>query len=292
MIIFLVRRCTTSLSSVVDISTSCSHKTYVDTGSVAGPTGACLAANLAKTKRAPKVLLLEAGPEDERENPNILAERFSAFMQYPSEYFYILSNCCGADWPKGLKYDYKSVPQKHVDNRVLDYPREKGLGGTSLINFMAYTVGPRDDYERWAKEVGDPAFNWDNSMRLRKKIEIYQHELSNEVGRYARPDMKAHGECGPVKIGYPKSISPPMALQLDVAEESGLGFSLDINSGNPLGLSCCPATTHNDRRVTAASAYLSGVPSNLTVQSKSLTSKVIFEGRKAVGVMVNDVESE
>ena len=69
-----------------------------------------LVSRLAKSHQAPSVLLLEAGPAKDESNPGALAERWTAFMQYPS-----------------LNWGYKTVAQEHVDGRELDYSRGKGL---------------------------------------------------------------------------------------------------------------------------------------------------------------------
>lgn len=65
---------------------------------------------------------------------------------------------------------------------------------------------------------------------------------------------------------------------------------MDVNSGNPLGLASTPATSHLGRRVTAAMAYLSDVPTNLEIVTDAQVTKVIFEKKKAVGVIANGKE--
>lgn len=189
-------------------------------------------------------------------------------------------------------WGYKTVPQKYVDDRQLDYSRGKGLGGSTLINMCAWTVGPKDDYDRWASEVGDEAFNWENSVRMRKNIESFSDVVDNEHRKYARPDMAAHGSGGPVRVEYPTVLESPMAVQLDAAEECGLGLNGDINNGNPIGFSSGPSTGLNGQRVTAAAAYLTGVPDNLTIVSEAQVTKILFEGTKAIGVVANGQECE
>lgn len=189
-------------------------------------------------------------------------------------------------------WGYKTVPQKYVDNRELDYSRGKGLGGSTIINICAYTVGPKDDYDRWAEEVGDNAFNWENAVRMRKNIESFDRDLSDMNRKYADPDMATHGEHGPVRIEYPKVWETPMTMQLDAAKEAGLGSNLDINNGNPLGLASVPSTARNGRRMTAAVAYLSDAPGNPTITSDAQVTSILFEGDKAVGVVANGTECE
>lgn len=62
----------------------------------------------------------------------------------------------------------------------------------------------QDDYERWAVEVGDDAFNWENAVRMRKNIESFDDDVSEEYRKYAKPDKATHGTEGPVRIELPK----------------------------------------------------------------------------------------
>lgn len=234
----------------------------------AGPAGSALAFRLASTKAAPSVLLLEAGKAKDPANADILAERFTAFFTFPD-----------SNW------NYKTIPQQSCDDRNIGYARGKVLGGSTAINMCAYTVGPRDDYEKWAEMVGDEAFNWTNAVKMRKMIEAYDDDLSPEHRKYAQPDMSTHGTDGRLPICIPKVWESPMTIQLDAAKQSALGFSFDINSGNPLGLASVPSTAKDGRRVTAVGAYLESPPSNLTIMTERQVSKVILEQNRAVGIM-------
>ena len=63
--------------------------------------------------------------------------------------------------------------------------------------------------------------------------------------------------------------------------------NLDVNSGDPLGVSVCQVSAHNGRRTTASGAYLSAVPSNLTIVTDVTAEKILFDQGKAVGVATN-----
>jgi len=252
----------------VSLSNTASSKAQANNPPTAGPAGSSLAARLAGSKRAPHVLLLEAGQALDASNPNLTVERWSAFMQYPQ-----------SNW------GYFTVPQKFVDGRELNYSRGKGLGGSTLINMCGYTVGPKDDYDRWAEEVGDIAFNWENAVRLRKKIECFDHDLTDERRLYTDPDMATHGTDGPVRVEHPKVWERPITMQMDAAKECGLGVNGDVNNGNPLGLGVLPSTSRKGRRVTAAAAYLSDVPDNLHIVTGAPVTKILLEGKRAVGVI-------
>ena len=68
--------------------------------------------------------------------------------------------------------------------------------------------------------------------------------------------------------------------------------NLDHNSGNLLGISICQVSALNGRRVTAAGAYLSDIPPNLTILTDAAVERVLFEGHKAVGVALPGKKSK
>jgi choline dehydrogenase-like flavoprotein len=71
-----------------------------------------------------------------------------------------------------LDYGYSTVPQRHLGNRVIPYARGKGLGGSSISNFMFWTVGSADDYDRWAALVGDDAWSWERVKEGYKEVSL------------------------------------------------------------------------------------------------------------------------
>lgn len=235
-----------------------------------GPAGATLASRLAKSKAAPSVLLLEAGGNNTEPSKLYLAERFTTLMT------------------DGMNWGYKTVPQEHLNGREIDYSRGKGLGGSSGINFACYTVGPRDDYDQWAREVGDEAFNWENARRRYNAIETYDLDVPEGFRRFVGPAKEDHGAGGPVQIEFAKGWEWSLEENMQAAEEAiGMKPNLDINSGNPIGIGLCPSTARNSMRSTAKTAFLSNPPANLTILTDAPVDRVVFEGKKAVGVFSN-----
>jgi choline dehydrogenase-like flavoprotein len=103
----------------------------------------------------PAVLLVEAGSPNECLAHATEAERFqAAFGPDPS-----------------TNWGYKTEPQAQLNGQEINYPRGKGLGGSTLTNFCAWTVGPRDDYDKLAFTVQDKRFRWENVQRVLKRVE-------------------------------------------------------------------------------------------------------------------------
>lgn len=187
-------------------------------------------------------------------------------------------------------WGYKTGPQTHLDDRVIDYSRGKGLGGTSNINFACYTVGPRDDYDHWAERVGDSAFNWENAVKSRESIEHYLLKPGDQYAKYYNPVEAVHSTNGSLHVGVPQIWEEGITEVLDAAEEAGLGIDQDVNSGEGFGLGVVPATMTKNYRATAATAFLSDVPSNLTIVTDSQATKILFDGMKAVGLTAGGKE--
>ncbi|KAK7433184.1 hypothetical protein QQZ08_000116 [Neonectria magnoliae] len=234
-----------------------------------GPAGSAVAAGLARSAKKPSVLLLEAGGNNDDRNLRVDGQRWLTFMN------------------KDLNWGYKTTPQEHCDNRELDYSRGKGLGGSSAINFGVYTVGARDDYEEWARIVGDDAYRWDKIQPRYKSLEKFHGELPSGIhSKYAAPKPENHGTSGRLKVGFAAEWEKDLPPMLDLFEDAGFPLNPDHNSGDPIGMSVLVNSSNKGLRSTA-SDLLTPVPENLTIITSSPVQRVVLEGTKAVGVESN-----
>jgi len=76
-----------------------------------------------------------------------------------------------------LNYAYETAPQTVLDNKVLPYARGKGMGGSSMINFMVYTRGAAGDYDEWAKLVGSDDWSWDAALKRFHKVGCFASNI-------------------------------------------------------------------------------------------------------------------
>ncbi|KAL2752966.1 hypothetical protein ACRALDRAFT_1044971 [Sodiomyces alcalophilus JCM 7366] len=234
-----------------------------------GPSGSALAAGLAHSAKRPKVLLLEAGGTNEDRNLRVDGQRWLTFQN------------------KAMNWGYKTTPQAHCNNRELDYSRGKGLGGSSAINFGVYSVGARDDYDEWARIVGDDAFRWDKIQPRFKSLETFHGDLPPGIdSKYAAPKPENHGTSGPLHVGYAGEWEDDVCPMLDLFEEAGFPLNPDHNSGNPIGMSVLINSSNRGLRSTA-NDLLTPAPDNLTIITSSPVQRVILEGNRAVGVESN-----
>ena len=93
---------------------------------------------------------------------------------------------------------------------------------------------------------------------------------------------------GRVDLSYQKNWQGSVKTVFEAARQSGWLVNPDVNSGNPIGMGIGSACVHNGVRVTAKSAYLNSPPSNLTIVTEALVSRVMINGSRATGVETAD----
>ncbi|MDQ0474134.1 GMC family oxidoreductase [Labrys wisconsinensis] len=218
-----------------------------------GSAGCVLAARL--SEGGARVLLLEAGHPDSH-----------PFIHVPAG-FTKLSG------PR-VNWGYRTVPQKHLDNREMWYPQGKTLGGGSSINAMIYTRGHRSDYDGWAAG-GAEGWSYEDVLPYFRKAE------SNR--RFAD---RYHGTDGPLAVSDPISPLPISATFIRAAQQAGIPYNPDFNGAEQAGVGYHQTTTRDGRRGSAAVSYLRPARSrpNLTVVTRAQASRILIEKGRAVGV--------
>ncbi|MGR9106269.1 MAG: GMC family oxidoreductase, partial [Gammaproteobacteria bacterium] len=201
----------------------------------AGSAG-CALANRLSEDPACRVLLLEAGGEDD-----------SPAIAVPARYMELQDTSC--DWAD------RTVPQMHLNGRRIFMPQGRVLGGSSAINFMIYMRGNRGDYDRW-RDQGNADWGYDEVLPY-----FVQSEANSTFSdRY-------HGSEGPLKVTSHPLGNPLVERYLAAAQEAGIPFNPDFNGLAQEGCGPMQATIANGLRASAAEAYLRPVRSraNLTV---------------------------
>jgi len=226
---------------------------YVVVGSGSG--GSVVAGRLSENPEA-KVCLLEAGGPDT-----------SILIHAPAGVAAILPT-------KLNNWGFKTAPQAGLNNRRGYQPRGRVLGGSSSINAMLYVRGHRSDYDHWA-DLGNDGWSWDEVLPFFKKSE------GNERGG---DDL--HGADGPLNVADQRSPRKIGQAFLHAAEEMQIPLNADFNGPEQEGLGFYQVTQKNGERHSAAKAYLTPHLDrpNLTVITKARASRIIFEGKRAVGV--------
>ncbi|MDE1922045.1 MAG: choline dehydrogenase [Gammaproteobacteria bacterium] len=226
---------------------------YVIVG--AGSAGCVLADRLTADGGA-RVLVLEYGGSDR-----------SVFIQMPS------ALSIPMNMPK-YNWFYHTEPEPHLGGRIMHTPRGKVLGGSSSINGLVYVRGNPQDFERWEEE-GAAGWNYADVLPYFKRA-----ETRADGGDAYR------GDRGPLGTRYGSLKNPLHAAWLAAAEQAGYARTDDINGAQQEGFGRMDMTVANGRRASAANAYLRPAMKrrNLVVMTQALATRILFEGRRAVGV--------
>ncbi|KIW31458.1 uncharacterized protein PV07_03106 [Cladophialophora immunda] len=236
----------------------------------AGNSGAVIASKIAHSNAAPNVLLIEAGGDAQRPELYLPSQRYTSVHHYPD-----------------IRFDYQTTPQKHLDGRILTYYRGRGLGGSSLANYLGYIRGAASDYNTWASMVGDDAYKWDNVLERYKEIENLSFEDDNDENQWVKLVEGAHSTKGPLGLQlFPRKQWPRgNDILMQAAQDFGWPINPDQNSGHPIGLAAVTTTSYEGSRTTSATAYLSNLPPNLHIWTNTIAHRIILEDNPAEDVL-------
>lgn len=221
-----------------------------------GSAGSAIAGRLSESGRN-RILVLEAGGSDKRLPIQMPAATYLKAIANPRY-----------DWR------YKAAPDPTRNGRADYMPRGKVLGGSSSINGMLYVRGQMEDFDDWA-EAGCKGWSAEDVLPFYKRAECNENGASDH-----------HGAEGPLAVSNIRERHPLSDAFLAACGNAGLRVVEDINLPPQDGIGYVQATQIRGQRCSSARAYLWPAMKrrNLTLETHAQATRILFEGRRAIGV--------
>src|SRR6202161_1868050 len=221
----------------------------------AGSAGCVLANRLTASGRH-RILLLEAGGHDRH-----------FWIHVPLGFGKLFDNA-------KVNWLYKSEPEAELNNRQIIQPRGRVLGGSSSINGLLYIRGQHEDFDHW-RQLGNTGWAFADVLPYFRRAED-QERGADEL----------HGAGGPLAVSNVSEPHPLCEAFIDAAQQAGFGRNDDFNGASQEGAGYFQLTAKNGRRWSTAVGYLRQARQrpNLKVVSNALATRVLFSGRRAIGV--------
>ncbi len=223
---------------------------------VGAGTAGCIVANRLSADPAKRVLILEAGGNDNW-----------IWFHIPVGYLFAIGNP-RSDWM------FRTEPEAGLNGRSLAYPRGKVIGGCSAINAMISMRGQAADYDHW-RQLGLAGWGWNDVLPAFKKLE--DHFLG---------DSEHHGTGGGWRIEAPRVQWKILDAVADAAAEMGIRKIPDFNTGDNEGIGYFHVNQKRGRRWSSARGFLKPVlrRANLRLETHVLVDRLIIENGRAAGV--------
>jgi choline dehydrogenase len=221
----------------------------------AGSAGCVLANRLTASGRY-HVLLLEAGPDN-----------WHPWLHIPLGFGRLFTN-------QRYNWCYETEPQPGCHNRNVIAPRGKVLGGSSSINGLIYIRGQAEDFNHW-RQLGNAGWSFDDVLPYFRKAE------DNERGA-----DEFHGTGGPLAVSDLRDRHPLAVAYVEAAVQCGFPRNDDFNGAVQEGAGYYQTTMRDGVRASTAHGYLKQARrrANLKVVAEALATRIVFDGRRAIGV--------
>ncbi|KAF2232732.1 GMC oxidoreductase [Viridothelium virens] len=234
-----------------------------------GTAGLALATRLSQDLSQARILVIEAGPAALTEPKINIPGLKGSTIGGPY------------DW------NFTTVPQSNVNNRVLPTTRGKVLGGSQALNLMTWDRASAAEYDVW-QELGNPGWNWSTMIDSMLKVETFTGADTSTYG------SAGVGSNGPIRSVINRVMPAQQSYWIPTGQNLGVPNNLNSLGGNPIGIMDQPSNVDpsNYTRSYSANAYLPIAGPNLSVMESTRVAKINFQPMngsiRATGVTLED----
>lgn len=250
---------------------------------VGGGTAGLVLANRLSASGQHSIAIIEAGSFYQISNGNV--------SQIP-RYVWSGANTDFSDVNPLVDWEFETEPEAGVGGAKMHYPRGKTLGGSSARNHMIYQRPTRGSLEKWAGEVGDEAFRWENMQKYFDRGTKFNEADAMKRMENSTPPLDPAGQrasSGNVNLSYANYVLPFTSWAIKAAEALGLRQLAGYIDGDLIGTGWHVQTTDPRTMVRDSSETAFLEPAlrreNLVVHHSTMALKILFEGNEAVGVV-------
>jgi choline dehydrogenase len=225
---------------------------------VGAGTAGCLLANRLSQDPAVSVLLLEAGPRPR-----------GLWVRMPAGVSKLI-------FPGPMNWGFSTEPEPHLNGRQIYAPRGRGLGGSSLINGMAFFRGQPEDYDSWS-QFGVDGWHWRDVLPYFRKLE-----------QRVQGDARVRGRDGELAVTDPRYLHASSLDFIRAGVNSGIPANDDFNASSADGIGPIQFTIRDGERHSSSRAFLEPVKSrpNLQVLTGAHATRIVLAGGRATGVEI------
>ncbi|MEM9355626.1 MAG: choline dehydrogenase [Pseudomonadota bacterium] len=221
----------------------------------AGSAGCVLAHRLSENPGL-SVAIIEAGGRDS--NP---------WIHVPAGYYRTMLD-------PSVTWQFGSGPEPHLNDRIVNWPRGRVIGGTSAINGLLYVRGQAQDFDTW-RQLGNSGWSYEDVLPYFKRAEDQERGADD-----------FHGSGGPLGVSDVRMNNPLCEAYIKASVAAGIPHTTDFNGASQEGAGYYQLTTKDGRRCSTAVAYLKPVLSreNLELISDAAVERLVMEGKRVTAV--------
>ncbi|CAG8247947.1 unnamed protein product [Penicillium salamii] len=247
-----------------------------------GQAGLVLGARLSDSNHT--VLVLESGGD---------GDEYRTRIDTPADSYF------DSLWTTPLNWDFYTAKQPNAEDREIEWPRGKVLGGSSAINGLYMTRPGKDEINAWQAMLGDmdgaDNWSWDSFYAALKKSETFTPP-SDAIAAQGGITWNSsnHGTEGPIHASYPDYTFDQVGDWSTSLQSIGVDISSNMYGGDVWGaeVSTSCINPSNWTRSYSRTGYLDPLPdrTNYDVLANAHVTRLIFDNSTSTNLTASSVE--